>query len=83
DYMARFVIEELKRVNGVGKVQNFGAEKAMRIWVDPDRLVAYGLSIKDVNTAIQNQNIPISPGRIGDLPASKDQQITIPLTALG
>ncbi len=83
DYMARFVIEELKRVNGVGKVQNFGAEKAMRIWVYPDRLVAYGLSIKDVNTAIQNQNIPISPGRIGDLPASKDQQITIPLTALG
>lgn len=83
DYMARFVIEELKRVNGVGKVQNFGAEKAMRIWVDPDRLVAYGLSIKDVNTAIQNQNIPISPGRIGDLPASKDQQVTIPLTALG
>ena len=83
DYMARFVIEELKRVNGVGKVQNFGAEKAMRIWVDPDRLVAFGLSIKDVNTAIQNQNIPISPGRLGDLPASKDQQITIPLTALG
>lgn len=83
DYMARFVIEELKRVNGVGKVQNFGAEKAMRIWVAPDCLVAYGLSIKDVNTAIQNQNIPISPGRIGDLPASKDQQVTIPLTALG
>lgn len=83
DYMARYVIEELKRVEGVGKVQNFGAEKAMRIWVDPDRLVSYGLSIKDVNTAIQNQNIPISPGRTGDVPALKGQQITIPLTALG
>lgn len=83
DYMTRYVIEELKRVEGVGKVQNFGAEKAMRIWVDPDRLVSYGLSIKDVNTAIQNQNLPISPGRIGDIPAVRGQQITIPLTALG
>ena len=83
DYMTRYVIEELKRVEGVGKVQNFGAEKAMRIWVDPDRLVSYGLSIKDVNTAIQNQNLPISPGRIGDVPALTGQQITIPLTAQG
>jgi multidrug efflux pump len=83
DYMTRYVIEELKRVEGVGKVQNFGAEKAMRIWVDPDRLVSYGLSIQDVNTAIQNQNLPISPGRIGDVPALKGQQITIPLTAQG
>lgn len=83
DYVTRYVIEELKRVEGVGKVQNFGAEKAMRIWVDPDRLVSYGLSIQDVNTAIQNQNLPISPGRIGDVPALKGQQITIPLTAQG
>ncbi|MEB3755008.1 multidrug efflux RND transporter permease subunit [Acinetobacter sp. MD2(2019)] len=83
DYMSRSVIEELKRVDGVGKVQNFGAEKAMRIWVDPDRLVAYGLSIKDVNTAIQNQNLAISPGRTGDVPLEKGQQITVPLTAQG
>ena len=83
DYMTRYVIEDLKRVSGVGKVQNFGAEKAMRIWVDPNRLVSYGLSIKDVNTAIQNQNLPISPGRIGDVPALQGQQITIPLTAQG
>ncbi|GEA69826.1 multidrug efflux RND transporter permease subunit [Acinetobacter pittii] len=83
DYMTRHVIEEIKRVDGVGKIQNFGAEKAMRIWVDPNRLVSYGLSIKDVNTAIQNQNLPISPGRIGDTPALKGQQITIPLTAQG
>lgn len=83
DYMARYVVEELKRVEGVGKVQSFGAEKAMRIWVDPNKLVAYGLSIKDINTAIQNQNIPIAPGRIGDLPSSKEQMISVPLTAQG
>ncbi|MBO7705228.1 MAG: efflux RND transporter permease subunit, partial [Acinetobacter sp.] len=83
DYMTRYVIEELKRVEGIGKVQNFGAEKAMRIWVDPDHLISYGLSIQDVNTAIQNQNLPISPGRIGDVPTLTGQQITIPLTAQG
>jgi multidrug efflux pump len=83
DYMARNVVEDLKRVDGVGKVQNFGAEKSMRIWVKPDQLVAYGLSIKDVTTAIQNQNIPIAPGRVGDLPAVQGQMISVPLTAKG
>ncbi|MGK9156149.1 efflux RND transporter permease subunit [Acinetobacter radioresistens] len=83
DYMTRNVIDELKRVEGVGKVQNFGAEKAMRIWVSPERLQAYNLSIQDVNTAITNQNIAITPGRIGDLPAAEGQQVSIPLTAMG
>ncbi|OEY94033.1 multidrug efflux RND transporter permease subunit [Acinetobacter qingfengensis] len=83
DYMVRNVVEELKRVEGVGKVQNFGAEKAMRIWVKPEQLVAYGLSINDVTTAISNQNIPISPGRVGDLPAINGQMISVPLTAKG
>lgn len=83
DYMTRNVVEELKRVEGVGKVQSFGAEKSMRIWVKPEQLLAYGLSIKDVTTAIQNQNIPISPGRVGDLPATQGQMITVPLTAKG
>lgn len=83
DYMARNVIEELKRVEGVGKVQSFGAEKAMRIWVNPQQLVAYRLSIRDVTTAIQAQNTPISPGRLGDLPAVHGQMISVPLTARG
>jgi len=69
DYMARNVVEELRRVEGVGKVQLFGAEKAMRIWVDPARLIAYNLSMTDVTAAIARQNAQIAPGRGGDAPA--------------
>lgn len=83
DYLVRNVVEELKRVDGVGKIQSFGAEKAMRIWVDPNKLVSYGLSISDVNNAIRNNNIDIAPGRLGDRPLVNGQLITIPLSAQG
>lgn len=83
DYLARNVVEDLKRVEGVGKVQSFGAEKAMRIWVDPNKLLTYGLSIQDVNHAIRLNNVEIAPGRLGDPPAPKGQLITVPLTASG
>ncbi|UGQ31586.1 efflux RND transporter permease subunit [Acinetobacter calcoaceticus] len=83
DYLVRNVVEELKRVEGVGKIQSFGAEKAMRIWVDPNKLVSYGLSISDINNAIRNNNIDIAPGRLGDRPLINGQLITIPLSAQG
>jgi multidrug efflux pump len=83
DYLVRNVVEELKRVEGVGKIQSFGAEKAMRIWVDPNKLVSYGLSISDVNNAIRNNNIDIAPGRLGDRPLINGQLITVPLSAQG
>ena len=83
DYLVRNVVEEIKRVEGVGRIEAFGAEKAMRIWVDPNRLVAYQLSMRDVSQAIQKQNTPISPGRVGDLPAIQGQMISLPLTAQG
>ncbi len=84
DYLVRNVVEELKRVEGVGKVQSFGAEKAMRIWVDPNKLVSYGLSISDVNNAIRENNVEIAPST--DLviyQLKKYQLITIPLSAQG
>ncbi|WP_445346841.1 multidrug efflux RND transporter permease subunit [Acinetobacter bohemicus] len=83
DYLVRNVVEELKRVEGVGRIQSFGSEKAMRIWIDPNKLVSYQLAIKDVTSAIQAQNAPISPGSVGSLPAVKGQMITLPLTAEG
>ncbi|MFP6820521.1 efflux RND transporter permease subunit, partial [Acinetobacter sp.] len=83
DYLVRNVVEELKRVEGVGRIQSFGSEKAMRIWIDPNKLVSYQLSIKDVTNAIQAQNTPISPGSVGSLPAVQGQMITLPLTAEG
>ncbi|MCE8469515.1 efflux RND transporter permease subunit, partial [Rhodovulum sulfidophilum] len=52
DYLSRNLAEELKRVPGVGRVQQFGSERAMRVWVDPAKLSAYGLSMADVTGAI-------------------------------
>ena len=83
DYMARNIVEELRRIDGVGRVQLFGAEQAMRIWVDPFQLNAYGLSISDVTTAIGQQNAQIAPGRVGDSPTVPGQRVTIPLTVQG
>ena len=83
DYMARNIIEELRRIDGVGRVQLFGAEQAMRIWVDPAKLLNYGLSMGELNTAIGQQNVQIAPGRLGDEPARTGQRVTVPLTAQG
>ena len=83
DYMARNIVEELRRIEGVGRVQLFGAERAMRIWVDPAQLVAYRLTLGDLTTAISEQNAQIAPGRVGDSPALPGQRVTIPLTVEG
>jgi multidrug efflux pump len=73
DYAARNIVPELLRVPGVGQAQLFGTERAMRIWVDPAKLVGYGLSTADVNGAIRAQNLQVSAGTIGGLPAASGQ----------
>lgn len=83
DYLARNVVEELRRIDGVGRVQLFGAEQAMRIWVDPNKLTAYGLTMNDLAQAIEQQNAQIAPGRLGDEPALPGQRLTVPLTVQG
>ncbi|WP_175883501.1 efflux RND transporter permease subunit [Burkholderia sp. BCC0044] len=83
DYMARSVSEELRRIDGVGRVLQFGSERAMRIWVDPQKLINFGLSMNDLTTAIGQQNVQIAPGSLGALPALPGQRVTVPLTAQG
>ncbi|ENU4085364.1 multidrug efflux RND transporter permease subunit [Enterobacter asburiae] len=83
DYFARNVSDELRRVPGVGKVQLFGGEKALRIWLDPIKLHGYGLSVSDVLTAVGQQNALVSPGKTGDEPASAGQGVTYPITVKG
>ncbi len=83
DYFARHITDELRRVPGVGKVQLFGAEKAMRVWLDPIKMFSYKLSVNDVITAISRQNLQVSPGRIGDAPAAVGQKVTYPITMSG
>ena len=83
DYLARNGVEELRRVPGVGRVQLFGAERAMRVWVDPAKLVAHNVSMGDVTGAIAQQNVQIAPGRVGDAPSVAGQRVTTPLTVQG
>ncbi|WDF75297.1 multidrug efflux RND transporter permease subunit [Novosphingobium sp. KACC 22771] len=83
DYLARNIVNELKRIPGVGRVQSFSAEKAMRVWVDPAKLIAYDLAMADVTGAIAAQNIQIAPGTLGAEPAVAGQRVLVPLTASG
>ncbi len=83
DYLARNIVQELRRIEGVGRVQLFGAEQALRIWVDPNKLIAYGLTMTDLAQAIEQQNAQIAPGRVGDEPALPGQRLTLPLTVEG
>lgn len=83
DYFSRNMMEELRRVEGVGRVQLFGAEKAMRIWVDPVKLNQYSLTMNDISQAITTENAQISPGRTGDAPAVSGQRVTYPLLVKG
>lgn len=68
---------------GVGKVQLFGSEKALRIWFDPMKLHSYGLSVTDVLTAVSQQNVIVSIRRTGDEPAVSGQTVTYPITVRG
>ncbi len=83
DYASRNVVPEIQRTPGVGQAQLFGAERAMRIWVDPAKLVGYKLSMAEVNAAIKSQNAQVSAGSIGDLPNTPDQRISATVVVEG
>ncbi len=83
DYAQRNIIPELQRVDGVGNVNLFGAQRAMRVWVDPQKLKNYNLSFSDVTSAISAQNAQIAAGSVGDLPAVQGQTISATVTADG
>ena len=68
DYASRNVLPELQRLPGIGQVQLFGTERAMRIWIDPAKLAGFGLSSADVTNAIRAQNAQVSSGTMGELP---------------
>jgi multidrug efflux pump len=75
DYAARSVLPELQRVPGVGQAQLFGTERAMRVWIDPAKLLGLNLSAPDVTAAIRAQNAQVSAGEIGSLPNVAGQGI--------
>ncbi|QIL45174.1 efflux RND transporter permease subunit [Acidovorax sp. HDW3] len=83
DYAARNVVPELQRLPGIGQAQLFGAERAMRIWLDPARLTGMNLTPADVSAAIRAQNAQVSSGVIGDLPNITGQSISATVVVTG
>jgi hydrophobe/amphiphile efflux-1 (HAE1) family protein len=78
------ILDELKRVPGVGDASIFGArDYAMRIWIDPQKLANFGLSAQDVIASIQSQNLQAAAGRIGAAPLSTDQRLQLTVTTKG
>jgi multidrug efflux pump len=75
DYVASNIESPLSRVVGVGDYTLFGSEYAMRIWLDPAKLYKYALTVGDVTTALTAQNMQVSSGELGGLPAVKGQRL--------
>ncbi len=83
DYASRSMVPELQRVPGVGQAQLFGTERAMRVWIDPAKLLGFNMSAADVNNAIRAQNAQVSAGEIGALPNVGGQSIAATVVVNG
>ncbi|WP_347309645.1 efflux RND transporter permease subunit [Defluviimonas sp. SAOS-178_SWC] len=81
DYLNSNLVDEFSRIEGVGGAQVFGAQYAMRIWLDPSKLAAFEMTPSDVVNAVAAQNAQISAGAFGTLPAPEGQQLNATITA--
>jgi multidrug efflux pump len=80
NYVVSNVQDPISRIDGVGNLNVFGTQYAMRVWLDLPKLTSYSLIPADVTTALQNQNVQISGGQIGGTPAPASQQLTATIT---
>jgi multidrug efflux pump len=76
DFMVRNVLGEIRRIPGVGRATLYSTERSLRIWVDPAKLVGYGLTADDVTKAISAQNAQVASGSVGAEPSTPDQKIS-------
>ena len=84
NYVDLNIVDALKRIPGVSNVIVFGQRKyAMRLWIDPKRLADYSLSNDDVVSALNQQNVQIAAGALGDAPSAADQPFHINIRAVG
>ncbi len=81
DYLTSNVVDVIARVDGVGDVTVFGTNYAMRIWMDPALMEKYALMPSDLVVALNNQNVQVSAGQLGQLPAVKGQMLNATITA--
>ena len=73
--------DPISRVNGVGNVRVFGAQRSMRIWLNPDKLYSFNMTPVDVQAAVQIQNTDVSAGQLGGMPAIEGQEINATIQA--
>jgi len=81
DYVSSNIQDIISRVEGVGEVQLFGAQYAMRIWLDPAKLQSYKLTPADISASISEQNAQVSAGQLGGMPSIEGQQLNATVTA--
>ena len=81
DFLSSNIQDHISRVPGVGDVNVFGSQNAMRIWMDPNRLAAFSLMPADIISAVQSQNAEIAAGDVGGLPALPGQLLNATVTA--
>ena len=74
NYATLYFLDAIKRISGVGDVQVFGADYAMRVWLNPDRLAELGLTVADVTAAIKEQNVQAPAGTVGGMPVENGQE---------
>jgi HAE1 family hydrophobic/amphiphilic exporter-1 len=77
DYAQSNLEKVLARVPGVGEVESFGTQYAMRVWLNPDRLTDYNMTVEDVIQALKTYNVEISAGQFGGMPAEKGQRLNV------
>jgi hydrophobic/amphiphilic exporter-1 (mainly G- bacteria), HAE1 family len=84
NYIDIYVKDDLKRIKGVADVRIFGERKySMRLWLDPARLAARGLTASDVVSALSQQNVQIAAGQVGAEPSARNQMFQISVRAVG
>ncbi len=84
NYAIKYIKDVISRVPGVGEVTVFGSKNyGMRIWIDPELLAARRMTAEDVIRAIQEQNVQVAAGKIGQMPAPDNQDYQYTITATG
>lgn len=83
NYASNYMMDEIKSVSGVGSVQEFGSDFAMRVWLDPTKMAQHGVTVAEINSVISSQNKQAAAGTIGADPTPSVQQKTMPITLAG
>ena len=83
DFLIRNVINEIRRIPGVGRATLYSTERSLRVWVDPDKLRGLSLTADDVTSAIAKQNVQVASGAVGAEPSPVTHTTTVPIVVKG